>query len=92
MTATAKSTRALPAGFAAAIEAVVARRGGDADDVRELADEWRRALADSKRRTAAIRSWVAARRCACADGGTESHGTTRRCGRCHLRRDGGGQK
>jgi hypothetical protein len=81
----------LPAGLAAAIEAVVARRGGGGDDVRELAEEWRRALADSARRTAAIRAWIAARRCACADGGTESHGAedTGRCGRCYLPREDG---
>lgn len=80
----------LPAGLAAAIERAVEHHGGDADDARELAQVWRRALADMERRAAPIRLAVARRRCGCADGGAESHAIedAGRCGRCYGRRDG----
>lgn len=83
------ATAGLPAGLGAAIERAVEHRGGDADDVRDLALVWRRVLDDSERRAAAIRSTVARRRCGCADGGTESHAAedAGRCGRCHGRLD-----
>jgi hypothetical protein len=67
------ATVGLPAGLAAAIMRAVEHHGGDGDDVRDLALVWRRVLDDSERPTAAIRSTVARRRCACADGGTETH-------------------
>jgi hypothetical protein len=84
----------LPAGLATAIERAVEHHGGDADDARELAQVWRRALADLERRAAAIRSAVARRRCGCADGGAESHAIdgAGRCGRCYGRRGDGGRR
>lgn len=84
------ATVGLPAGLAAAIERAVEHHGGDADDARELAQVWRRALADMERRASAIRSAMARRRCGCADGGAESHAVedAGRCGRCYGRRDG----
>ena len=85
------TTAGLPAGLAAVIERTVEHHGGDADDVRELAQVWRRALVDMERRAAAIRSAMARRRCGCADGAAESHAIEEagRCGRCFGRREDG---
>lgn len=88
------ATAGLSAGLTAAIESAVGHHGGDADDARELAQVWRRVLADMERRAAAIRSAMARRRCRCTDGGAESHASedAGRCGRCLAPRDGRGRR
>jgi hypothetical protein len=87
----AAATAGLPAGLAAGIERAVDHHGGDVDDARDLAQVWRRALADMDRRASAMRSAAARCRCNCLDGGAESHAIKDawRCGRCYGRRGDG---
>jgi hypothetical protein len=72
----------LPAGLRAAIVRAVADAGGDADDARDLAEVWARALRDSERHTAAMLTANRLRACNCADGA--DHDGRGRCFRCNL--------
>lgn len=75
-----RSRLPVPLALAEACAGAVEAAGGDAGDLADLLDVHRRALADSARKAAAIRSQAMRARCRCADGGLD--GARKHCERC----------